>query len=59
MPWMMRDAVDKTKKASSPAAKRQWKTVANKVLAESGDDGKAIRIANAAVAKRKKAKSKK
>lgn len=59
MPWTMASAYQKTKKASTPAAKNQWKTVANKVLAESGDDAKAIRIANAAVAKRKKAKSKK
>jgi uncharacterized protein YdaT len=56
MPWSMSDAYDKTKKAKSPAAKKQWKTVANKVLSESGDDAKAIRIANAAVAKRKKGK---
>jgi hypothetical protein len=42
-----------TKKANTPAAKKQWSTVANKVLDDSGDDGKAIRIANAAVAKRK------
>jgi hypothetical protein len=42
-----------TKKAKSPAAKKQWSTVANKVLADSGDEGKAVRIANSAVKKRK------
>lgn len=52
MPWKMSDAKSKTKKASSPAAQKQWSTVANKVLAQSGDDAKAIKIANAAVAKR-------
>jgi len=42
----------KTKKAKSPKAKRQWSKVANKVLAETGDDARAIRSANAAVARR-------
>ena len=55
MPWTMKSASDKTKKAKTPAAKKQWAKVANKVLKESGDDGKAIRIANAAVKKRGKA----
>lgn len=53
MPWEPKDAGKKTKKAASPGAKKQWSTVANKVLADSGDEGKAIRIANAAVAKRR------
>ena len=53
MPWAMQDATHFTKKAKSPAAKKQFAVVANKVLAESGDEGKAIRIANAAVKKRK------
>lgn len=53
MPWTMASAKRHTKKASSPAAKKQWSKVANKVLKESGDEGKAVRIANAAVAKRK------
>lgn len=54
MPWTMSSASKFTRKASSPAAKKQWATVANKVLADSGDDGKAARIANAAVANRRK-----
>jgi hypothetical protein len=53
MPWSPSDAERHTKKATSPAAKKQWSTVSNKILDETGDDGKAIRIANAAVAKRK------
>jgi len=53
MPWTMADAPQKTHKAKSKPAAKQWATVANKVLAESGDDAKAIKIANAAVAKRK------
>lgn len=53
MPWKPADATRKTKKASSPATKRQWAATANRVLEQSGDEGKAVRIANAAVAKRK------
>lgn len=51
MPWSMKDASRHTAKASTPATKRQWSSVANKVLEESGDEGKAVRIANAAVKK--------
>ena len=54
MPWTAKDATRKTKKASSPKAKRQWSATANAVLKKSGDEGKAIRIANAAVKKRRK-----
>lgn len=52
MPWGYGDASRHTKKASTPGAKQQWSTVANSVLHDSGDDGKAIRVANAAVKKR-------
>ena len=51
MPWGYTDAIKHTKKAKSRHAQEQWSTVANKVLHDSGDDGKAIRIANAAIAK--------
>ena len=51
MPWTMRDAQRHTHKASTSKSKKQWSSVANKVLSESGDEGKAIRIANAAVSK--------
>lgn len=54
MPWTAKSASGKTHKAKSPAAKRQWAATANAVLAKSGDDGKAIRIANAAVKRRGK-----
>lgn len=54
MPWSPKDAPKFTRKAKSPKAKRQFAEVANKVLKETGDDGKAVRIANAAVAKRKR-----
>lgn len=49
MPWTPKDATRHTKKASSPVKKRQFAKVANKVLSETGDEGRAIREANAAV----------
>lgn len=49
MPWQASDAKGHTKKASTPAKSRQWSAVANAVLEKSGDEGKAVRIANAAV----------
>lgn len=54
MPWSAKDATRFTKKARSPKAKRQFSHVANAVLAQTGDEGRAIRAANSAVAKRKK-----
>ncbi len=53
MPWTPKDASSKTKKAKSPKAKRQWAHVADKVLAKTGDEGRAIREANAVVKRRK------
>lgn len=55
MPWTPRDAAAKTKKAKSPTARRQWRDVANSVLAKTGDDAQAIREANSVI-KRRKAK---
>ena len=55
MPWTPKDASSKTKKAASPAAKKQWSTVANKVRARTGDDALAIKEANGVV-KRRRAK---
>jgi hypothetical protein len=45
------DAVRHTKKADSPKRQRMWADIANSVLAETGDEGRAIREANAAVAR--------
>lgn len=55
MPWTAADAKAKTKKATTATAKRQWRDVADSVLAKTGDDGRAVREANAVV-KRRKAK---
>lgn len=56
MPWTARDASAKTKKARAPKAKRQWAHVADSVLAKTGDEGRAVREANAVVKRRKKRK---
>lgn len=45
MPWSPDDA-NRHKKNLGPAAKRKWASIANSVLQESGDEGKAVRIAN-------------
>jgi hypothetical protein len=45
-----------TKKAKTKSKKKKWSKVANAVLKDSGDEGKAVRIANAAVKKGKKKK---
>jgi uncharacterized protein YdaT len=54
MPWSTGDVSGKTKKAKSATAKRQWTHVANAVLKKTGDEGRAIREANAVAARRKK-----
>lgn len=50
MPWSADDA-DKHKKGLSDDQKKKWAKIANSVLADSGDEGKAIRIANSKVSK--------
>lgn len=54
MPWSKNDAKRHTRKAKSPKAKRQWSHVANATLEKTGDEGRAVRAANAVVKKRKK-----
>ena len=54
MPWKPADALRHTKKAKSPTAQRQWADVANSELKKHGDEGRAIRAANAVVGRRKK-----
>jgi len=53
MPWKPSDAQRHDKKAKSAVAKRQWADVADSVLAKTGDEGRAVREANGAVAKRR------
>jgi hypothetical protein len=47
MPWTARDAYRHTKKASTPDSQNKWAKTANAVLEQSGDEGKAVRVANA------------
>jgi hypothetical protein len=51
MPWTPSEASRFTRKAKSPKRKRQWRDVANSMLKRTGDDGAAIRAANAVVKK--------
>jgi hypothetical protein len=51
MPWSAKDSTRFTKKARSAKSKRQWSDVADSVLSRTGDEGRAIREANAVVAK--------
>lgn len=53
MPWKPSDATGKTKKASTPTAKKQWSSTANAVLKKTGNEASAVKIANAAVSKNK------
>ena len=52
MPWNVED-VERHDKGLSDADKRQWVAVANQQLAAHGDEGRAIREANAVVHKRR------
>jgi hypothetical protein len=50
MPWSSDDGPARhTKQANTPAKKKQWAETANAVRKKSGDEGKAVRVANAAV----------
>ncbi len=49
MPWTASDAVSHTKKANTKAKKKRWAKVANRVLSLTGDEGRAVRTANASV----------
>ena len=49
MPWSPSDAQAKTHNADTPELQRLWAEVANKTLEATGDEGRAIREANAVV----------
>jgi hypothetical protein len=51
MPWTSDDAERHTHKASTPELKQLWAKVANESLERDGDEGRAIREANAVVAR--------
>lgn len=50
IPWIAKDAKAKTHKADTPKKSRQWADVADSVLAKTGNEGRAVREANAVVA---------
>jgi len=53
MPWTSADSKRFSKKASGNRNfSKQWSSVANSVLAKTGDDGAAIKAANGVIAKR-------
>jgi hypothetical protein len=58
MPWKPEDAKRHDKKVSSPKQERQWSDVANSVLKETGDEGRAVREANGVAMKQGIAKFK-
>ena len=51
MPWTPKDAERHTHKATTWALKELWAKVANEALERTGDEGRAIREANAVVAR--------
>jgi hypothetical protein len=51
MPWTSSDAEGHTHKADTPDLKELWAKVANERLEKTGDEGRAIREANAVVAR--------
>ena len=51
MPWTPSDAENHTHKATTQVLKELWAKVANETLERNGDEGRAIREANAVVAR--------
>ena len=51
MPWSPSDAKTHNKAATGPKAS-QWSKTADAVLERTGDDGQAVRVANAAIKRR-------
>lgn len=52
MPWTAKDARRHTKQAKTAAQKRRWAQTANAVLRHTGDEAKAVRIANSSLRKK-------
>ena len=57
MPWTSNDAERHTHKATTPAQKELWAKVANEALERTGDEGRAIREANAVIARQDESSS--
>lgn len=54
MPWQKADAPRHDKKADTLQKKSQWAAVANSVLKQTGDEGRAVRAANGVIGRSKK-----
>ena len=54
MPWTSNDAERHTRKAATSELKELWAKVANESLEQTGDEGRAIREANAVVGRQAK-----
>jgi len=50
MPWTAADAESHNKAANTPAKRSRWAAVANQILKQTGNDARAIKGANAAIA---------
>lgn len=59
MPWRAGDVSKHNKSVKSPKRRRQWRDVANSILARTGDEGRAIRGANSVVKKAQSKRSRK
>jgi hypothetical protein len=57
MPWTSNDAERHTRKATTSELKELWAKVANENLERTGDEGRAIREANAVVGRQAKSSS--
>jgi hypothetical protein len=55
MPWTPNDAETHTHKAATWELKELWAKVANESLERTGDEGRAIREANAVIARQARA----
>ncbi|GAL97876.1 hypothetical protein AA0312_0683 [Acetobacter tropicalis NRIC 0312] len=51
MPWNAEDAIRHTHKATTETLQSLWAKVANECLDRTGDEGRAVREANAVVAR--------
>jgi hypothetical protein len=56
MPWTQDEAERHTHKATTTELKELWAKVANESLEQNGDEGRAIREANAVVARQAEAR---
>jgi hypothetical protein len=55
MPWTSNDAEKHTHKATTSALQELWAKIANEALERTGDEGRAIREANAVIARQTRA----